>query len=179
MTTIQIHDLRFELFIPHVQIIDRIQEMARLAEQDYANDVPLLIAVMDGAVHFASSFSLAFSPLSEIHFVKASSYIGTRSAGAVAIAELSHIPFSNRKVLILEDIIESGKTISELIKKIQDFGPNEIQVACLFRKQSEITFQFPIHYVGFDIGKEFIVGFGLDYDGLGRSLKDVYIKTEN
>lgn len=175
---IQIHDLTFIKCIPNPIIIQRINEMAIQASEDFKGKHPIVLCVMDGVYHFASAFTQQFNNTAEVHFIKAKSYIGLRSTGHVKITGLDEINYQNRDILILEDIVESGLTIHALLKEISKKEVREIKIAALLRKPNQQKYPLTIDYVGFDIEKDFIVGFGLDYKGLGRSYPDIYkLKT--
>lgn len=178
-SSVTIHDKSFTLYLHRDEIRKKVCELATQMEEDYKGKKPLFIGVLNGAFIFAADLFHAIDIEAEISFIKVSSYTGTRSSGTVLnILGLSE-NIENRHVIIVEDIIDTGKTLSELLPQIQDKNPASVKVATIFSKPDARTHNVTINYTGFEIPDKFIVGYGLDYDGLGRNLTHVYSLAED
>jgi len=172
---IQILDKTFTLFMPHGVIQNRIKELAQQISTDFEGKTPVVLPVLNGAFPFAAELAKHLTLACEFEFIKISSYKGEISA--------KHQPFimlgvdvatvENKDVLIVEDIIDTGKTMDMLVTYLKHRNPNSIKIACLFHKH-QLSPDTPLDYVGFQIPDDFIVGYGLDYANLGRNLPDVY-----
>jgi hypoxanthine phosphoribosyltransferase len=153
------------------QIQAKIVELAALIDADYADREPLLVGVLKGAVMFMSDLARALSRPSTMEFMACSSYGSShKSSGVVRILKDLDRDVTGRDILIVEDIIDSGLTLSWLLKNVQARNPNSVEVVALLRKPDAIKVQVPVKYVGFDIPNEFVVGYGLDYDERYRDL---------
>jgi len=160
----------------------RIGELAAAIDADYLDREPLLVGVLKGAVMFMSDLARALSRPSEMEFMACSSYgSSTTSSGVVRILKDLDRDVTGRDILIVEDIIDSGLTLSWLLKNLQARNPASVEVVALLRKPDAIKVQVPVRYVGFDIANEFVVGYGLDYAEryrdlpyIGRLKPDVY-----
>jgi hypoxanthine phosphoribosyltransferase len=175
MNQIKIRDREFKLFISGDKINSIIQEMAAKISSDLKDKDPLFVCVLNGAFMFASELfkSLDFVE-SEITFVKMASYRGTHSTGIIRqLIGLNEV-IEGRTVVVLEDIIDSGSTIENIIQQLKEMNPGEIKIATLLFKPAAVIKDIQLDYVGMEIPNDFIVGFGLDYDGYGRNLKDIY-----
>lgn len=174
MNAIQVHDKTFVPYISAGEIAGKIKEMASLIDKDYEGKRPLFIAVLNGSFIFASDLFRQLSIEAEISFIKLASYKGTTSTGnvitAIGLEESLHL----RHVILLEDIIDTGKTLHEFLPQLEHQGPASIEVAALLTKPDAL--KFPVHpkYAGFEIPNKFVVGYGLDYDGLGRNIPEIY-----
>jgi hypoxanthine phosphoribosyltransferase len=175
MNQIKIRDREFKLFISGEKINSIIQEMAAKISSDLKDKDPLFVCVLNGAFMFASELfkSLDFVE-SEITFVKMASYRGTHSTGIIRqLIGLNEV-IEGRTVVVLEDIVDSGSTIENIIQQLKELNPGEIKIATLLFKPAAVIKEIQLDYVGLEIPNDFIVGFGLDYDGYGRNLKDIY-----
>jgi hypoxanthine phosphoribosyltransferase len=175
MENIKIRDREFKLFISGEKINSVIQEMAAKINSDLKDKDPLFVCVLNGAFMFASELfkSLDFVE-SEITFVKMASYRGTHSTGIIRqLIGLNEV-IEGRTVVVLEDIVDSGSTIENIIHQLNEMNPGEIKIATLLFKPAAVIKEIQLDYVGMEIPNDFIVGFGLDYDGYGRNLKDIY-----
>ena len=153
------------------QIKDRIAELAAKIDVDYADREPLLVGVLKGAVMFMSDLARALTRPSTMEFMACSSYgSSTTSSGVVRILKDLDRDVTGRDILIVEDIIDSGLTLSWLLKNLQARQPASVEVVALLRKPDAIKVPVPVRYVGFDIPNEFVVGYGLDYDERYRDL---------
>lgn len=174
MSRIKIHDKEFELSISNAEINNEIERVAVEINRDYAGKRPLLIGILNGSFMFASELMLNLNIECEITFVKFSSYDGAATTGV--IRELIGLTDSveGRDVIIVEDIVDTGYTMQHILKSLAVQKPASVQIATLFSKPSSLKVPIDIKYCAFNITDRFIVGFGLDYDGLGRNLPDVY-----
>ena len=171
---IKIKDLEFIPYVTHSDILERIRELAIKINQDYENKNPLFIAVLNGSFMFASDLMKRVDVRSELTFIKVSSYEGTESTGS--IKEMIGIgqSITDRHVVIIEDIVDTGHTINHLLNEMSKMDPSSLEVITLFSKPDSHESNIDLKYVGFDIPNKFIVGYGLDYDGYGRNYQDVY-----
>lgn len=171
---ITIKDKQFTPFITADQIQLRIRELGRQLNADYAGKTPLFIAILNGSFMFAADLFKQLEIDCSISFVKVASYKGTTSTGRVVdlIGLDEHI--HNRDILILEDIVDTGKTLSHILPDLKDRTPASLKVISLLTKPKCLAYDIKVDYVGFEIPDDFIVGYGLDYDGYGRNLKDIY-----
>ena len=148
--------------------------MAKQVEEDLGNDTPIFIGVLNGAFMVVSDFVKHYNGNCEVSFVKLASYEGMGSTGAVKQLIGLGQSLEGRSVVIIEDIVDTGNTIEELKKMFEGQGVNQLKIATLFFKPEAYTKNIPLDYVGFEIPNKFIVGYGLDYDGLGRNLPEIY-----
>jgi hypoxanthine phosphoribosyltransferase len=172
--TIKIKDLEFIPYVTHTDILERIREIGIKINQDYENKNPLFIAVLNGSFMFASDLMKQVDLKSELTFIKVNSYDGIESTGS--IKEMIGIgqSITDRHIVIIEDIVDTGNTITHLLNEISKMDPSSIEVVTLFSKPDSHETKLYIKYTGFDIPNKFIVGYGLDYDGYGRNYQDVY-----
>ncbi|AVR47295.1 adenylate kinase [Christiangramia fulva] len=176
---IKLHDLEFEPFISEAEITGAIDKIASQLNSNFAGQNPVFLAVLNGAFMFASEVVKRFQGDCEVSFVKMGSYKGTESTGEVkTLLGLDH-DLKGRKVILLEDIVDTGNTLVELDKMLRQVGAESYHVATLFYKAEVYDKHIPIAFKGIEIPNKFIVGFGLDYDGLGRNLTQVYKRKEN
>lgn len=176
MARIQLHDKSFKPFIPNEKIEAAIEAVAERINSEYTNDDrPIFISVLNGSFMFTASLMQKISFDCEITFVKLTSYSGTESTGCFKqVLGLSQ-NVKGRKVIIVEDIVDSGATMTELNRMLVEAGAAEIRICTLFFKPAAYKGKLKIDYPVMEIGNEFIVGYGLDYDQLGRQYKDIYI----
>ncbi|CAM4057323.1 MULTISPECIES: adenylate kinase [Flavobacterium] len=171
---IQLHDKTFEAFIPEQEINFAIQNVAKQIEDDFYDEVPVFIGVLNGAFMFLSDLMKHYSRPCEVSFIKMASYEGTASTNDVKQLIGLNQDLEGRSVVIVEDIVDTGNTVEELKKIFKAQGVKHFRIATLFFKPQAYTKDIKIDYIGIRIPNKFIVGFGLDYDGLGRNLKEVY-----
>jgi hypoxanthine phosphoribosyltransferase len=176
---IQLHDKEFKLYIPHDKIISAVKKIAREINKDYKAKQPVFLSVLNGAFMFTADLMKEIKVESELSFVKLASYKGTQSGGNVKTLIGLDVILKNRNVIIVEDIVDSGKTMSEFMPVLKSQNPASIHVASIFIKPDAIKHHVEVKYAGLKIPNDFIVGYGLDYDGLGRNLKDVYRVCED
>ena len=171
---IKLHDKFFEPFLSEEEIQAAVQKIADEIAVDYKDDVPVFVGVLNGSFMFVSDLMKAYQHPCELTFVKLSSYQGLTSTGIVeTLLDVSE-DISGRSVIILEDIIDTGRTLQKLVHLFSTTNVKEFKIASLFYKSEIYNGEYNIDYVGIDIPSKFIVGYGLDYDELGRNLKQVY-----
>ena len=174
MKTIQILDKTFVSFISHKEIQSAIKELSKKILNDYGDKTPLFICILNGAFVFAADLFKEYTGKAEITFIRLSSYEGTSTTGKVKPVLGLDTSVIGRDLIILEDIIDSGITIEFLISELAKENPSSIRVATLLLKPDALQKPVKPDYVGIELPNDFIVGYGLDYDGLGRNLKDIY-----
>lgn len=165
--------------IPAQEIDRAVCAVADRLNADYADkETPLFLGILNGSFMFMSDLIKKIEFQNELSFVKLASYEGTESTGVVKNLIGLNGSIEGRHVIIVEDIVDTGKSIEHMIQDLQTRKPASIEVCTLFYKPGSYRKSFPIKYRAMEIGNEFIVGYGLDYDQLGRSLKDIYVVTE-
>lgn len=171
---VKIHDKDFRLLIDEAAIKERIKSLAKELTADYREKRPLVLSILNGSFIFSADLLRELSIPLEIDFVKVSSYSGISSSGEIKNLIGLNQKIEGRHILILEDIIDSGLTVSELKKILFKQNPTSIEVITLLLKPLSLKHDIEIKYVGFEISDAFVIGYGLDYDGLGRNLKGIY-----
>ena len=175
---IKLHDLYFKPFISEKEIDVAIQRMVDEVVHDIKDEIPVFVGVLNGSFMFVSDFVKKYPKPCEVTFIKLASYEGVKSTEDIQRLIGLTQDLTGRTVVILEDIIDSGNTLEEIHRIFKNEKVKELKIATLFHKPEAYKKDFKLHYVGIDIPKKFIVGFGLDYDGLGRNLPEVYqLKT--
>ncbi len=176
MTNVNLNDRIFEIFIPSLEIKKRTRKLAKQINIDYLNKTPVFIGVLNGCFMFMADLVSKITGNCEISFIKVSSYKGgTKTTGMVEEILGLAIDIAGRDVIIVEDIVDTGKTLQFLITQLMALKPASISVATLLLKPDALETQIPqINYVGFEIENRFVVGYGLDYNNLGRNLNDIY-----
>ena len=177
---IKLHDKYFEPFLSAEEIKKAVIKIAEEIAADYKDEVPIFVGVLNGAFMFVSDLMKAYPHPCEVTFVKLSSYGGLTSTGIVeTLLDVSE-DIQGRSVIILEDIIDTGRTLQQLVHLFSDTNVKEFKIASLFYKAEVYNGEYPIDYVGLEIPSKFIVGYGLDYNEHGRNLNEVYqIKQTN
>ena len=176
---IKLHDRRFRVMIPAAKIDEAVTAVAQRINADYADkDTPLFVGVLNGSFMFMSDLIKKIEFNSELSFVKLASYEGTQTTGDVKCLIGLNQSLEGRHVIIVEDIVDTGESIERMVRDLEKLHPASIAVCTLFFKPGSYRKQIPIDYRAMEIGNEFIVGYGLDYNQLGRNLKDIYVVTE-
>jgi hypoxanthine phosphoribosyltransferase len=175
---IQVFDKTFEPYITSAQIDEQIKNLAAKINVDYKDKRPLFIAILNGSFMFASDLFKELTIEAEICFIKLASYKGTKSTGNVITSIGLDIPLTDRHVIIVEDIVDTGKTLHEFLPQLINQQPATLKIAALLHKPEALQFKLDIDYLGFEVPNKFLLGYGLDYDGLGRNLKEIYRLVE-
>ena len=171
---IKLHDKEFDTYLSEKDIQGKIRLIADQLNKDYEGKKPLFIAILNGAFMFAADLFKYVTIDAEICFIKLASYRGMKSSGNVITAIGLDQDLYDRDVIIVEDIVDTGKTLSEFLPKLDHQQPRSLKIAALLHKPEATQFPLTIDYIGFSIPNKFVVGYGLDYDGLGRNLKEIY-----
>lgn len=174
MKTVKLKDKTFKLFIPESELFERIQKVADRLNSDMKDKNPLLLAVLNGSFMFAADLMRRLTIPCEISFVKLASYQGTTSTGKIKEVIGINEDLTDRTVVIVEDIVESGLTVKRMIESLGTRNPKSVHVCTLFQKPELLKENIEVDYVAIPIPNDFIVGYGLDYDQQGRQLRDVY-----
>lgn len=174
-TKIKVHDKAFELFLEEATIAKRIRLMAIQLNVDYENKNPVFVGVLNGSFLFVADLIKDVTLPCEIEFIKVASYHGTNSTGAIKDALGMPTNLKGRDIIVVEDIVDSGLTMKYILSKIYEQEPASVAICALLFKPDALKEPLPeLDYIGFEIPNEFVVGYGLDYDGLGRNLRDIY-----
>lgn len=171
---IQLHDLKFEAFIPEGTIIAAIDTVSEGINRDYKDKTPVFLVILNGAFMFASDIIKRFEGNCEVAFVKLGSYQGTSTTGNVETLIGLNLSLEGRHVVIIEDIVDTGNTLEKLDGILKDKNVADYKTASLFFKPEAYQKNYPVDYIGMEISNDFIVGYGLDYNGLGRNLVQIY-----
>jgi hypoxanthine phosphoribosyltransferase len=178
MSTIKVHDKYFVPYLSEIEIQQKIQQLGLQLSNDYKNAKPLFIAILNGSFMFAADLFRHLNIEAEICFIKLASYKGTRSTGQVFTAIGLDMDITHRHVVVLEDIIDTGKTLNHFIPQLQNQQPASLKIAALLHKPEAAVYPVNIDYCCFSIPDKFVVGYGLDYNGLGRNLSAIYCLEE-
>lgn len=170
----RIKDKEFELYIGSGQIGQKVKALATLINKDYQDKNPLFIGVLNGAFMFAADLMKEVTIPSEISFIKLSSYQETSSTGKIKELLGLKEDISGRHLIFIEDIVDTGNTVQYIIDAFEALKPASIEFISLLYKPKSMQKNIPLKYIGFEIPPDFVVGYGLDYDGYGRNLKEVY-----
>lgn len=174
MSTVKLHDKTFTIYLTEDAIQQKVKELAQQINEEYRNRRPLFIAILNGSFMFAADVFKHLTIESEICFIKLASYKGLKSSGQVITAIGLDHDLYDRDVIILEDIVDTGKTLHEFLPQLHHQQPRSFAIVTLLHKSEATKYPITVAYVGFDIPDKFVVGYGLDYDGLGRNLKEIY-----
>lgn len=170
----KVHDKEFLPYISAEQIQQRIKEMALQISRDLTGKHPLFLAILNGSFIFAADLFRELTIEAEISFIKLASYKGTNSTGHVITSIGLDADLYDRTLVILEDIVDTGRTLHEFLPQIHHQHPRQLLIASLLNKPDALVYPIKIDYPGFSVPNKFLLGYGLDYDGLGRNLKDIY-----
>lgn len=174
MAAIRVHDKSFETYLSEETILQRVKELAAAINNDYKGKRPLFIAILNGSFMFASDLFKQLTIEAELCFIKLASYKGMKSSGNVVTSIGLEDDLFGKDVIIVEDIVDTGKTLHNFLPKLLHQQPASLKIAALLHKSEATEYPLEMHYIGFDIPNKFVVGYGLDYDGLGRNLKEIY-----
>lgn len=178
MSKIKVHDKYFIPYMDEETIQSRIRELAAQIDKDYAGKQPLFIAILNGAFMFASDLFKSLTIEAEICFIKLASYKGTKSSGQVITAIGLDTDIVGRHVIIIEDIIDTGRTLNVFLPQLYNQQPASLEIAALLHKPEATEYPVTIQYLGFSVPNRFLLGYGLDYDGLARNIPSIYQLAE-
>lgn len=174
MASIKVHDKSFETYLPEEVIQQRVKELAEKINADYKGKRPYFIAILNGSFMFASDLFKHLTVDADICFIKLASYKGMQSSGKVLTTIGLDEDLFGKDVIIVEDIVDTGKTLHHFLPRLMHQQPKSLQIATLLHKPEATEYPLTLGYTGFEIPNKFVVGYGLDYDGLGRNLKEIY-----
>lgn len=172
--TVKAHDLTFELMISEQEVQDKVAEMGKLLCERYQDKNPLFLGVLNGSFIFTADLTRAFGEKCEVSFIKLSSYSGLESTGEVATLIGLTTEVEDRHVIIVEDIIDTGKTMHDFLPTLEKMKPASVAFATFLLKPDAIKYDFTIDYIGFEIPNKFVIGYGMDYNEQGRNLRGIY-----
>ena len=175
---IEVLNKKFQPYLKADQIHEQIGKLAAQINEDYKGKRPLFIAILNGSFMFAADLFKELTIDAEICFIKLASYKGTRSTGNVITSIGLDEPLKDRHVIIVEDIVDTGKTLHEFLPQLLNQQPASLKIAALLHKPTALVYPLTIDYLGFSVPNKFLLGYGLDYDGLGRNLKEIYQLVE-
>ena len=173
--TIQVHDKKFKKIISSEKIQKANNIIAKKLNKDYKNKKPIFISVLNGSFLFTSDLIKKVNIECEISFIKISSYSGTQSTGNMNTLIGLNETLKGRNVVVLDEMVDSGNTIEKVITELKKRNPKTIKIATLFFKPDAYKKKIKLDYVGIKVPNDFLVGYGLDYDGLGRNYQDIYV----
>lgn len=174
MSIIKVHDKEFIPYLTSKEINEQISRVAKEINRDYEGKKPLFIAILNGAFIFAADLFKQINVEAEIAFIKLASYKGVKSTGKVITAIGLDAELYARDVIIVEDIVDTGKTLFQFLPQLEHQHPASLKIASLLHKPDAMVHPIKIDYLGFTIPNKFVIGYGLDYDGLGRNIKEIY-----
>jgi hypoxanthine phosphoribosyltransferase len=174
----KVKDLEFKKFIPGERIEKKILSLANQINKDYHDKTPLFLPVLNGSFMFAADLIKDITIPCRVSFVKISSYAGTASTGQLKTLIGHEDSLFGLDILIVEDIVDSGLTLQKLMEDLRGRGAKSVEAISLLRKKDAREKDIKVKYVGFDIEDEFVLGYGLDYDGLGRNLRDIFKQVD-
>ena len=165
-----------EILIPRKAILEKVEELARQISSDYEGTEPILVGILNGVVFFFSDLVMKMTIPSKIDFVRAASYGSrTSSSGIVRLTKDVEIPIQGKPVIVVEDIVDTGLTLKQIVERLQDKGPESIRICALIDKMERREEEVTIDYCGFQVKEGFLVGYGLDHDEQYRYLPDIYV----
>jgi hypoxanthine phosphoribosyltransferase len=171
---VKVHDKTFGPYLSEEDIQQEVKKIAGAINEDYAGLRPICIPILNGSFMFAADLFKNLTIDAEICFIKLASYKGTSSSGQLITAIGLDIDLIGRDIIIIEDIVDTGKTLNEFLPKLLHHQPASLKIAALLHKPDAVIYPIRIDYLGFSIPNKFVVGYGLDYDGLGRNFKEIY-----
>lgn len=180
MDKVKVYDKTFRLYLPYEKITAAIDEVAEKINKDYigSEDVPILLCVLNGSIMFTGELMRRLEFPLQLVSIKMTSYVGTTTTGKVKQAMGLTSGIEGRRVIVVEDIVDSGYTMVELKKILREKGATDIKVCTMLQKPDALKVELDLDYVAMKIPNDFILGFGLDYNELGRNLRDIYVLDE-
>lgn len=180
METVTVHNKVFEVYITQQQIEERVAVIGQTISEKYHDQNPIFLVVLNGAFMFASDLVKHLDFKCEIHFIKLSSYSGMETTGNIQTVIGLTKNIENRSVIIIEDIVDTGKTLFHLVPELKKSSPKSVEICTLLQKTEALTVDLKADYIGFEIENRFVIGYGLDFDDLGRNYPIIYqLKTIN
>jgi len=173
-----IKDLEFVKFIGRSKVQAQVKALAQQINVDYQSKSPVFLPILNGSFMFAADLMKLIEIPNKISFVKVSSYSGTASTGQLKSLIGLELSLFNQDVIIVEDIVDTGLTLQKIVNELKELGTRSVEVMALLRKQPAREKGIEVKYVGFEIDHEFVLGYGLDYDGQGRNFADIYRMKE-
>jgi hypoxanthine phosphoribosyltransferase len=174
MSNIKVLDKEFEPYLSEELIQEKISELAKQLNKEYAGKRPIFLSILNGSFLFTADLFKQITIEAEVCFIKLASYKGTTSSGNVITAIGLDANVNGRDIIIIEDIIDTGKTLHHFLPQLASSQPASIKIAVLLNKTEALAYPVKVDYACFDIPNKFVVGYGLDYDGLGRNTKAIY-----
>jgi hypoxanthine phosphoribosyltransferase len=174
MELIKVHDKEFKPYISADKITEEVKRVASEINKDYAGKKPLFIAILNGSFMFAADLFKEINIEAEICFIKLASYKGIKSSGQVITAIGLDVDLVGREIIVIEDIVDTGNTLSKFLPQLHHHHPASLKIAALLHKPEAMVHPIKIDYLGFSVPNKFLLGYGLDYDGLGRNIKEIY-----
>lgn len=175
MDKIRFKDKTFRPYISQEKIAEAVGALAQRIHNDVEGKNPLFVVLLNGAFVFASDLLRAIDMPCEIDFMRVKSYEGTQSSGKIRVIQDLQFDIADRTVVLIEDIVDTGTTMNYLLQELHSRNPKEIKIAALLFKPESLQYDFEVDYAAFEIPRDFIVGYGLDYDEQGRNLKEIYV----
>ncbi len=172
---VKVLDRDFEIYIPEEKILERVNEVAAKLNRDYKDRTPLLIGILNGSFVFAADLVRRLNFPHEIQFGKFSSYSGMDTTGTVRELIGISTDLKDKDIIIVEDIIDTGTTMASLLDMLKSKGTRSIEICTLLMKPGKLQTPLNVKYCAMEIPNDFILGYGLDYDGQGRNLRDIYV----
>ena len=174
MSNITVLDKEFVPYIIEQEIQEKIMELAAQLNKAYAGKRPIFLSILNGSFLFTADLFKQITIEAEVCFIKLASYKGTSSSGNVITAIGLDANVNGRDIIIVEDIIDTGKTLHHFLPQLESSNPSSIKIAVLLNKKEALAYPVNVDYACFDIPNKFVVGYGLDYEGLGRNTKAIY-----
>jgi len=175
--SVKIHDKHFEIYLSEAEILKRVNVLGKQISADYQGKKPVFISILNGVFVFAADLLRACETDCEVSFVKLASYDGLQSTGNISEKIGLEMDLKDRHVILVEDIIDSGETLYQFLPEIKKMQPASLNLAVLLLKPDSVKYSFDIPYLGFEIPDKFVIGYGMDYNGLGRNLRALYQLT--
>ena len=179
MQTIQVKDKSFSLFISEKEILREVKRIAKQINKDFQDKEPVFLAVLNGSFIFAADLLKEVNLPCEISFVKLASYQGVNTTGKIREVIGLNVDLTDRPVIIVEDIVDTGLTMAHMLDVLKQQNPASIDICTLLLKPGKLQVDLDIKYCCMEIPNDFIVGYGLDYDGYGRNMRDIYTLIKN
>ena len=179
MSSIVVHNKTFIPYLSEQKILEKVNMLAAQLSEEYKDKRPLFISILNGSFMFSSDLFKRLTIDAEICFIKLASYKGTKSSGQVITAIGLDTDIAGRNIVILEDIIDTGKTMNQFLPQVYNQQPLSLKIAVLLHKPDASVFPLQIDYTCFTIPNKFVLGYGLDFDGLGRNLPELYQLQED